>query len=237
MTLKPCRQFKVKELKYNRYNSEADYTLLILYLSLVVSLYDCNKMASDCSSCLESLIEYPCGWCPDEVSKCSISEECTLPSLSSLITVGQRCPPPKISHFTPTSGPPDGGTVISIHGTDLGVSLEDFVSIYSIKIGESPCVPLNDGYIAGKRVFCRTTNTTVVGRKQLVVNLTRLSGPFVATASQPFEVVKPEVTSVTPLFGPIVGGSTLVLRGTHFDIGSSVNVTLYGYQGPRCNVV
>ena len=235
MKLRPYSQLKVMCSKCNTvYYHKVNRSQ---HVCDVVSLYDCNKMASDCSSCLESLTEYNCGWCPNEVSKCSISNECTLQSSSSLITVGQQCPPPSILGFTPTSGPPDGGTVITILGTDLGVSIEDFRSIYSIRIGKSPCVPLSSGYIAGKRVLCRTINTTEIGRKQLVVNLTRLSGPFVVTAPQLFDIVQPNVVSLNPSFGPIAGGSALVIRGLHFDIGNNATVTLYGYDGPRCPVV
>ena len=193
-------------------------------------------MASDCSSCVQDMTGYPCGWCKGPESRCSVAEECT-GSSSTLLTMGTQCPAPIITSFSPMSGPPDGGTVVTIHGTDLGVSINDFASEHSIRVGDAPCVSLNTSYISGKQVLCRTTNATQLGGNKLVINLTRVTGPVTVIAQELFHVLLPTVVSVWPVFGPIAGGSILTIEGTDFDIGNRADVTLYGYNALGCNVL
>lgn len=195
-------------------------------------------MAPDCSSCVQNTSGYPCGWCGNPTSKCSITEECSVStSVPALLTMGRQCPDPTITSIFPTSGPSYGGTIITIIGTDLGVTINDFNADNSIKIGGMACIPLSRDYISGRQILCETQNTTELGRVKLVVNLTRLSGIVTATANTLFNVIEPNVTSVEPTYGPIAGGSVLTIRGTDLNIGNSARVTLYGYDGPRCNIM
>ena len=193
-------------------------------------------MAADCSSCVQETSGYPCVWCGDPTSQCSISEECNV-STSTIFTMGTQCPDPIIMSISPTSGPLDGGTIITILGTDLGVTVNDFHIENSIKIGERACTPLMTDYISGKQILCMTQKTTKVGRKSLIIKLSRLNGVVIVTASMPFYVINPIVNSVEPAFGPKAGGTMLTIRGTDLNIGNSANVTLYGYSGPQCKVV
>ncbi len=193
-------------------------------------------MASDCSSCLENMTKYPCIWCRGENSKCSTSEECK-GSLSSLISQGEQCPAPTITSISPVNGPQEGGTIVTIRGTDLGVSFEDFSSQGAITIGNFPCIPLPQNYISGLQVLCRTTNMTEIGRNQLVVTLSRVSGPVMVTAPVMFDVFSPTINDVFPPCGPAAGGSILEIFGEYFNIGNGPRVTLYGYEGYVCNIL
>lgn len=192
-------------------------------------------MTSHCSPCIQDTTGYPCGWCESPNYQCSVSEECSGPT-HSFVTMGTQCPDPIIKSISPTSGPLSGGTVITIIGTDLGVTLDDFDSENGIKIGGVACTPLMRDYISGKQVLCMTQNAKEVGRKMLTVNLTRHNGIVVVTANMAFYVASPTVISVEPAFGPIAGGSVLTIRGMDLNIGNSARVTLYGYFGRQCNV-
>ena len=57
-----------------------------------------------------------------------------------------------ITGFSPPSGPPSGGTVITITGRDLGVTIDDFDPPGGITVGGVACTPLAEGYEQGRRV-------------------------------------------------------------------------------------
>ena len=50
-------------------------------------------------------------------------------------------------------------------------------------------------------------------------------------------VVVPRVSSLHPRFGPIAGGTRLVISGTWFNAGNSVRVVLNGVIGTECTIM
>ena len=207
-----------------------------------VILYDCNLVGQNCSStCLESREDFgfQCGWCVGDVAptRCSIEAECTdSVTQPRLLASDDLCLDRAIDAFSPTSGPPNGGTLITITGRDLGMTIDDFDPPNSITVGGVMCTPLSMGYVSGRTVLCRTGANLPVGLQELVVR--RRSGRVFETATEGFLVVMPTVSSVEPEFGPIAGGSVLRISGTGLDISSpgSVRVTLGGAAGPECVV-
>lgn len=197
-----------------------------------MNLHDCEAIADDCSSCTrsrETLDDFKCGWCGAE-SRCVLRSEC---SEGTILTDPLQCADHTITSFTPLSGPPEGGTIIIIHGTELGASLEDFDGPNSIRVGDEPCTPLEMDYVPGEKVVCETSNGLSVGAHDVVVTLARSAGLVPVFASDRFVVVQPTLRSVEPMFGPIAGGTQLTVRGSGLDIGSSVNVTV---DGTECSV-
>ena len=161
-----------------------------------------------------------------------------------LLTMGGQCPRPNITDFSPSSGPPNGGTIIDITGSDLGVTFAEFLEddFDSIAIGGDDetrrvaCTPVNmEDYVSGKRIFCRTGPGMELGAQRLFISLRRDSGIVNVSATQQFMVVLPTLTSVEPAFGPIAGGSTLTVRGTGLNIGNSAMVRLDGATGAGCS--
>ena len=53
-----------------------------------------------------------------------------------------------IPQFTPAAGPIDGGTVITIHGSNLGMNFKD---IKGIMIGNVQCIANETSYVVGRR--------------------------------------------------------------------------------------
>ena len=53
-----------------------------------------------------------------------------------------------VLQFSPSAGPTDGGTNISINGSNLGMRFED---IKSIMIGDAHCDPHRASYVVGGR--------------------------------------------------------------------------------------
>ena len=124
-------------------------------------------------------------------------------------------------------------------GTDLGVTFDDFDSPSVITVGGLTCTPLSDNYLSGERVLCNTTSDLPLGEQALVVSLERDSGVTPVTASERFTVVLPTLMSVDPAFGPIAGGTEVIIEGTGLDIGNSATVTVLAVDGASaaCNIM
>ena len=119
----------------------------------------------------------------------------------------------------PLTGPVEGGTAITVTGTDLGGTFDDIQSS-TLTLGGVVCSPLNTGYTPGRQFVCETTNFVTGGSKNFSLTI----GSRVATVSAgSFTAVDPTVSSVTPHFGPIAGGTTVVVRGTGLDVGNQEN--------------
>ncbi|XP_064387556.1 uncharacterized protein LOC135335860 isoform X4 [Halichondria panicea] len=196
-----------------------------------VTLYDCRNLASRCSECIAVGIglEFPCGWCG---GSCEVMQEC---SNTSFITEGNNCPAPVINSFTPMSGPVQGGTAITVNGTDLGVTFAD-IQNSTLTLGGVACSPIITNFMPGRQFACITTNlgtegpqnfSLMIGSREAIVN----AGSFTA--------VYPSVNSVTPTFGPMAGGTTVAVSGTGLDVGNqertrvSLNVSGSSYV---CNI-
>ena len=179
----------------------------------IVTVYDCNLMGSDCSTCVgtRNTTTFECGWCRTASSDtCSIDAEC-INSVATppLLIAGNQCPAQVIRDFSPHSGPPSGRTLITITGTNLGVTIADFDPPNGrITVGGVDCTPQEEGYIQGRSVRCITGAGLAEGEQELVVSLLRTSG-IVDESGGNFLVVKPTVSSVNPELGPIAGGSRL----------------------------
>lgn len=110
--------------------------LFFLSLSCAVTLYKCRFLGSyndrsDCSICLNLSPVYECGWCSGQ---CVHQSQCQEP-------MATLCPPPRIDWIHPLSGPVQGGTLVTVEGSNLGVSMEEISE--KVLIGGYPCVVQN----------------------------------------------------------------------------------------------
>jgi hypothetical protein len=124
-------------------------------------------------------------------------------------------PAPTVSSVSPDAGPLDGGTTVTITGTNLNNASVDF--------GLTPATILDDlnGQIvvADPAGMAGATNVTV----------TTAGG----TASDPFTyVAPPTVTGVSPNAGPLVGGTVVTITGTNL-----ANATLVEFNSIPATVV
>ena len=121
------------------------------------------------------------------------------------------------------AGPVAGGTTITVIGTDLGVTFND-ISTSQLLIGATPCTPINQNYISGAQFVCVTTNFRSPGDFNFVLNISSRNGISTAPDFQAFE---PAVTEIVPNFGPVAGGTHVVVRGVDLDIGNQENTVVY----------
>lgn len=182
-----------------------------------LSIYRCNILGSDCSSCRSNSAQRNCGWC-ERSNTCMLKtggyEVCQ--GAYSDVCLGLR-----IDHFSPFSGPLDGGTLVKISGRNLGSSPKDIVSI---NIANLRCIVQEEGFEVSRTVYCRTTPSprTMTGLLQV-----RTKGDSF-TFGNHFYYKDYGVSSVEPRCGIAAGGTKLILKGTNLTIGSDVSVNIGG---------
>uniref|UniRef100_A0A8C1MBL4 Plexin-B1 n=1 Tax=Cyprinus carpio TaxID=7962 RepID=A0A8C1MBL4_CYPCA len=102
-----------------------------------VRLYNCSVGRSDCSRCHTADQQYECVWCEGSRSSCVYRSSCTE-------HVQQTCPAPHIHTIEPLSGPVEGGTVLTVSGSNLGQRAEDIQ--HSVTVAGVPCTVIPDRY-------------------------------------------------------------------------------------------
>ncbi|RWS31673.1 Plexin-B-like protein [Leptotrombidium deliense] len=163
-------------------------------------------------------------WLPMESSQCSFYED-TRPSITTttVTSVSNKnsihLHPPRIDWIHPLSGPVEGGTLVTIEGSNLGANLEEIKD--KIFVGGVPCVPME--YTVSVRVVCRTGPSTR-GVESAVIEVANRVG--VTRAQEKFQYKRVHLDDVYPKFGPKSGGTAISLTGFNFNIGSNIEVFL-----------
>uniref|UniRef100_A0A3B5L089 Sema domain-containing protein n=1 Tax=Xiphophorus couchianus TaxID=32473 RepID=A0A3B5L089_9TELE len=192
--------------------------------NLHVTLYNCSVGRSDCSRCHTADQRYGCVWCSGHTARCLYSDSCSE-------QVQQTCPAPVIHSIEPLSGLLEGGTLVTISGSNLGQKAEDIV--HSVTVAGVPCAVLLDLYEVSSRIVCRTGSSG--GEKDGPVSVT-VSGGALRSSSQLFSYQDPSVTAVSPERGPKAGGTTLTISGRKLLTGLPSDLTITVGQVP-CKIV
>ncbi|VDK63949.1 unnamed protein product [Anisakis simplex] len=172
-------------------------------------------MGSDCSTCLSLDQKWGCIWCDNA---CSHLSQCIAPS-DQLVShsADALCPKPFIESFEPKSGPLEGGTLVEIRGRELGISLQDIKD--RVFIGGSKCDVLQ--YVVSKRIICSIMSGSGSSPVQLRFGN---SGKRFADSESRFKFVDPQPKSIYPSYGPVSGGTKVVIYGTNLNVGSNMSV-------------
>uniref|UniRef100_A0AAQ5ZCZ6 Plexin-B1 n=1 Tax=Amphiprion ocellaris TaxID=80972 RepID=A0AAQ5ZCZ6_AMPOC len=191
---------------------------------LYVTLYNCSVGRSDCSRCHTADQKYSCVWCGGPQASCLYSDSCSEP-------VQQTCPAPVIHSIEPLSGLLEGGTTVTISGSNLGQKAEDI--LHSVLVAGVPCTVIPSMYEVSSRIVCRTKASG--GEKTGHVSVEVSGGEF-GFSSQTFSYQDPFVMGVSPERGPKAGGTTLTITGRNLLTGrpSDLTVTVGGIP---CNIV
>ncbi|PRD29999.1 UNVERIFIED_CONTAM: PlexB [Trichonephila clavipes] len=118
----------------------------------------------------------------------------------------------------PLSGPIEGGTLVTIEGSNLGTSEEEIRD--NITIGGIPCILVE--YSVSVRVVCRTGSSAGPMAAEVVVG--NKAGLTLANERFFYKVV--ELSRVHPNKGPQSGGTRLYLIGANLNVGSQLQVLL-----------
>ena len=128
---------------------------------LAVILYNCTLLETGCSLCLGANLEtgFECGWCDgNSVDTCQVSKECLSPA--QFVTYSTGCPAAQITSISPPSGPVEGGTTITITGTDLGLTHADVAN--NTMINSTLCITQEMATSQEHRSFVRLLHLPVL---------------------------------------------------------------------------
>ncbi|KAM6927913.1 plexin-B1 [Xenentodon cancila] len=185
---------------------------------LFVTLYNCSVGRSDCSRCHTADQKYGCVWCGDPQASCVYADSCSE-------RVQQTCPAPVIHSIEPLSGILEGGTMVTISGSNLGQKSADI--FHSVTVAGVPCTVIPELYEVSSRIVCRTKASR--GEKVGHVSVEVSGGEF-GLSNQSFSYQDPFVMEVSPERGPKAGGTSLTITGRHLMTGrpSDLAITVGG---------
>ncbi|XP_077335008.1 plexin-B3 isoform X1 [Lithobates pipiens] len=180
-----------------------------------VTLYSCSVGQSDCSRCQALDPDYMCLWCGQEdEASCVHKEQCD----QSTIKV---CPMPHIYSFSPSTGIIDGGAIITINGQNMGQKAEDV----SVTVCDQPCTVLPELYVVSNRIVCNLSASEGVEYGHVKVSV---NGREPGVSTQLFFYQDPQLYSLTPVKGPMAGGTKVTISGTKLSTGDKITVTVGG---------
>ncbi|XP_036068852.1 plexin-B1 [Oryzias melastigma] len=186
---------------------------------LYVTLFNCSVGRSDCSRCRTADSKYGCVWCGGAgSSRCVFQDSCT-------DEIKHSCPAPVIHFLDPISGPVEGGTVVTISGSNLGQRAEDVQS--SVTVAGVPCNVIFSRYEVSSRIVCETSSSEKERSGHASVGV---RGGGLGLSTQMFSFQDPVLSSIKPERGPKAGGSSLTINGRSLRTGhpSEVSVLIGG---------
>ncbi|XP_066527803.1 plexin-B1 isoform X2 [Hoplias malabaricus] len=185
---------------------------------LHVRLYNCSVGRTDCSRCHTAETKYGCVWCEGLSSSCVFYNSCT-------DDIQHTCPAPHIHLIEPLSGPVEGGTIITISGSNLGQRAEDIQ--HSVIVAGVPCTVIPSKYEVSSSIVCETTSSGFERRGHVSVEV-KPGG--IGHSVQHFRYQDPVLLGVSPLKGPMSGGTLLTIMGRGLQTGqpSEISVLIGG---------
>ncbi|XP_028340041.1 plexin-A2 isoform X2 [Physeter macrocephalus] len=193
---------------------------------LKVHLYKCAAQRESCGLCLKADRKFECGWCSGE-RRCTLQQHCSSPSSPWLdwSSHNVKCSNPQITEILTVSGPPEGGTRVTIHGVNLGLDFSEIA--HHVQVAGVPCTPLPGDYIIAEQIVCEMGHAlvgTTSGPVRLCIG--ECKPEFMTKSHQQYTFVNPSVLSLNPIRGPESGGTMVTITGHYLGAGSSVTVYL-----------
>ncbi|XP_066447962.1 plexin-B2 [Eleutherodactylus coqui] len=190
---------------------------------LNVSLYNCFFGRSDCSLCRAANPKYKCVWCNN---RCVYEDKCKAPD-----TKAEECPDPLITDFTPKAAPLSGGILLTIMGSNLGITSQD---VEEIRVAGVDCIFKPENYSVSTRVICEVGPAPFAqsGNINIMVNGKEGFSP----SSLAFTYQEPEPISVRPVEGVLAGGTYITISGQNLETGSKNDVQV-SLRGAPCKVI
>uniref|UniRef100_A0A8D3EDG4 Plexin-B1 n=1 Tax=Scophthalmus maximus TaxID=52904 RepID=A0A8D3EDG4_SCOMX len=145
-------------------------------ICLGMTLYNCSVGRSDCSRCHTADQKYGCVWCGTAQASCLYSDSCSE-------SIQHTCPAPVIHSIEPLSSLLEGGTMVTISGSNLGQKTEDILD--SVSVAGVACNVIPNLYEVSSRIVCRTKASG--GEKVGHVSVEVSGGEF-GQSSQTFKI-------------------------------------------------
>ena len=119
---------------------------------------------------------------------------------------------PMLASVSPTSGPTTGGTAITLTGTNL-------TGTTSVTVGGAAATNVQ---VVNATTVTAVTPAGSAGARDVTV--TTPGGTAIRTGGFTYFVPAPTLTAVTPMSGPVAGGTAITLTGTNLTGTTSVTV-------------
>ncbi|XP_009477214.1 plexin-B1 isoform X2 [Pelecanus crispus] len=197
----------VQRRRHLRVDSAAD---------LHVTFYNCSVGHTDCSRCQTADSKYNCVWCGGDNPSCIFRGSCKE-------EIEDLCPAPLIHSVYPLSGPVEGGTRITITGSNLGQKHQDIAE--TVTVAGIPCAVDAQEYEISSSIVCVTGGSWTERFGHIVVEV---PGGGRGVSGRIFTYQNPELKSIVPTQGPKAGGTCLTLLGSKLLTGhpSEISVLL-----------
>ncbi|KAJ8257911.1 hypothetical protein GJAV_G00191050 [Gymnothorax javanicus] len=175
-----------------------------------------------CSMCLKAPRFMGCGWCS---GACSWKQEC------STQWRNESCPP-VLTEFFPKTAPPDGESELTLCGWEFQSPLRPAIrpATHQVKVGQTGCTVLPKKS-SSTQLVCKIDVRRELETVPITVEVHegKVEGRYFIDGTDQidgFTFVAPNITEITPDFGPIIGGTKITVTGQHLNAGSSRRVTL-----------
>jgi subtilisin family serine protease len=134
------------------------------------------------------------------------------------VTLTVVVPPPTLTSVSPSAGPVTGGTEVTLTGTGFQIA-----GTTTVSFGGNACSDVV--VIDSTSLTCSTPAAAAAGA--VAVTVTNPDSQF-ATAAGAFTytLLPPTLSSVSPSYGVISGGTLLTLEGTEFQTSGSTTVNV-----------
>ncbi|XP_027701586.1 plexin-B3 isoform X3 [Vombatus ursinus] len=216
-----------KELRVPIYVTRGNTHRVDNAADIYVTLYDCTVGHEDCSHCQAAARNLSCVWCGQGRPACNYRPLCPPEAVESL------CPLPSIHLIKPLTGPPEGGVVLTILGSNLGSRLEDVTD--AVSVAGQPCRLDPTLYRISTQIVCVTSPAPKDTTGPIKVTIKNRPP---SQSAQLFTYQDPVLSALSPWQGPKAGGTLLTIFGQHFLTESNVRAFLGDepclIQGPVC---
>uniref|UniRef100_A0A4W6EFL8 Plexin-B1 n=1 Tax=Lates calcarifer TaxID=8187 RepID=A0A4W6EFL8_LATCA len=199
---------------------------------LYVTLYNCSVGRSDCSRCYTADEKYGCVWCGTVQASCLYSDSCSEPvqhtcpapvihsvstdlSLASLISDQSCFFTTNICIGTEINFLLEGGTMVTISGSNLGQKAEDILD--SVSVAGVACTVIPHLYEVSSRYRpCVTGSSNKTGDHQITLHYGRSqrhlhTSPYCYTQN-------PNITHAMPAKSFMSGGRLIFVSGHNLDV-------------------
>ncbi|NXT41589.1 PLXA2 protein, partial [Pelecanoides urinatrix] len=194
---------------------------------LKVHLYKCAAQRESCGLCLKADPKFECGWCSGE-AKCTLRPHCGVPPAQPWLDWSSRnvkCSNPRITEILTVSGPPEGGTRVTIRGVNLGLDFSEIA--HGVQVAGVQCTPLPEQYVVAEQIVCEMGQALPgISSGPVLLCIGECKPEFTAKSAQQYMFVTPAVSFLNPSRGPESGGTMVTISGHYLGAGSRVSVLL-----------
>ncbi|XP_021371798.1 hepatocyte growth factor receptor-like [Mizuhopecten yessoensis] len=183
------------------------------------------EVYSTCETCVTADDPLVCGWCVD---RCTKKTECVKPTrnLGIQTTWSLDICSPIIHSIDPDTGPFEGQTPITIHGHNFG---SIHAQEWQARVGNLECAVSYRNFTS---LVCIAPPVMMAESVPVSVNISddtktgikyKIEGTY-SLSTALFNYKSPKMANFTPSFGPMSGGTIVVIKGDNLDIGKDRSV-------------